>query len=304
MIRCEFIIKERYLHIKLDAQDRKANIKDHVKYLIPNQKKITVTRNLISSKKIQNITVNLDQVYNITNLVIKNNQNEKLTSKLRENNYTSIYSYQITFDCQPIPKEEILIVTYQYETLEFLSVTKENHIGLKIESDKIQNKNIPYLFEVKMDVKLSALFGESSPAQFILEKEENFNWKVQKDQKEIHIFIQFLKNKTIEINGEFLQSNFDRNDKNSYSHSHNMDWDFNDWYHHHGHSYKNNNNEGGDHIMLDMGFAFIVLFCIFGCIFYPILFSDDGQPISIQNNSGHQHRNTNEVIIQVDKTVI
>jgi hypothetical protein len=91
-------------------------------------------------------------------------------------------------------------------------------------------------------------------------------------------------------------SNFDRNDKFSYSHSHNDFWDFKDWYHHHGHANRNFQNESSGHMMVDIGFAFILLFCIFGCIFYPIVCHPANNIDNLEEKSSESHLKKENVI--------
>ncbi len=91
----------------------------------------------------------------------------------------------------------------------------------KLNLDKFEDPSqLPYNFEIKLDFDYDALFGLNSPAQFILENEENYKWKTQKEKKEFHVFIQYMKKTNKELKGIFVMSNFDRNDKFSYSHSH------------------------------------------------------------------------------------
>lgn len=272
LVSSRLIIRERFLHLKVNSEERTAKAKDHIKYALNGQKLLKVERVLSSENQIRNITVTAENLLKINNLKITQ-ISDNHSSKLKVQTPQNKYSISFDVDLQKSKNLDHVLVTYQYEVLNFL---KENNdtIAFLIDFDHYDNYSQPYHLETKLDIALNSLFGENNPAQVVIENEENYKWKTQREKNEIHVFIQAQNYTGKVIKGSYIMSNFNREDKFSYSHTHNEEWDFNDWYHHHGHANKKFNNEGGDHMMLDMGFAFAILFCIFGCIFYPILCSN------------------------------
>lgn len=272
LILANISIKDRFLHVQIDHMGT-VKLKDHVKYILKEKESINIKKTIFSENSTTNninLTINKpNKIFNIS--IFKNPVNStNYTSRLKKAVNKSFIN-EILFNTEIIGNDNLFIVTYEYTLSNFFNSSSERK-EFRLNLDKFEDpRHLPYNFEIKMDIDYNALFGYDSPAQFILENEENYKWKTQKENKEFHVFIQYLKKSNEELEGTFLLSNFDRNDKFSYSHSHNDFLDFNDWYHHHGHGNRNKQSESSGHMMLDIGFAFILLFCIFGCIFYPIV---------------------------------
>lgn len=287
----------------IDNSEGKAILKDHIKYYIKNLHNMTVEKSIFETenKKIINISVNVEYPNKILNLKIKKQvlNTTKSSAHLKNNNYNLVQSLnsfinKIQFDTilTNNSAEDYIIVTYQYEVMNFFNSTHEKKTFC-LDFDKLENSKQAYKLEIKMDVTFNSLFGNDVAAQLIYDNEENLKWKSQKDNKEIHFFIQYNRKNYQEIKGSFIVSNFDRNDKFSYSHSHKNNWDFKDWFHHHGHSTKNYGMDaGGANIIIEMGFAFILLFGIFGCIFFPIVcINDEDNSKSIENGKPSENSN-------------
>jgi len=297
LILANVSIKDRFLHIKVDNVGT-VKLKDHVKYILKDKKSINIKKTIYTDNSTTNniyLTINKpNRLSNISILKIPvNSTNYK--NKLKKAGNKSFIN-EIQFNAEISSNDSMLIVTYEYTLSNFIFGSSDRK-EFKLNLDKFEDPSqLPYNFEIKLDFDYDALFGLNSPAQFILENEENYKWKTQKEKKEFHVFIQYMKKTNKELKGIFVMSNFDRNDKFSYSHSHKDFWDFKDWYHHHGHSNRNFQNESSGHMMLDMGFAFILLFCIFGCIFYPIVCHPANNIENLEEKSSDSHLKKENVI--------
>ena len=272
-ILADVSIKDRYIHIKIDNQGL-VKLQDHVKYIYKDKKLINWKKTIFSEgSEIKDLKITINKPNKLLNVSVNNIplNSSNTTHKLKSLEENKAFLNEIKFIAELSNNESTFIVTYEYTQSNFFLVSPEKK-GFFLNFDKYEDSRTPpYEIEIKLDVSNGALFGTDSPAQFILENEDNYKWKSQREKKEFHVFIHFLKKTNKGIKGSFLMSNFDRNDKFSYSHSHNDFWDFKEWYYHHRHTNRNFGNESRGHMMLDMGFAFILLFCIFGCIFYPIV---------------------------------
>lgn len=275
-------VKDRYLHIKIDNSKGNAKLKDHIKYSI--NKKLSIEKILIEYgiKKISNIEVTVNDPHKISNFILKKEvfnskkSSIKLKNDISEFNNSILNKIQFDVTCSNTSNEDYIIITIKYEISNFFESFHEEK-KFSLDFDLFEKIDKEYQLEIKMDVTQDALFGNDVSAQLSLDDEENLNWKIKKDRNEIHSYFQYKRKNNHVIKGSFQVSNFNRNDKFSFSHSNNNNWDFNDWYHHHGHSSKNydRDQDKGGNIILEMGFAFILLFGIFACIFSPIVCIND-----------------------------